>query len=87
MDTAPLRRKEHKERAEMQKPQAKEEKMDEDISPEKQKVCCFSILQSFSDPQADRTASKHQYSYLKSTKVQRLVYKSVTIRGSRISLW
>jgi hypothetical protein len=44
MDTAPLRRKEHKERAEMQKPQAKEEKMDEDISPEKQKVCCFSIL-------------------------------------------
>jgi hypothetical protein len=39
MDTAPPRRKDPKERAETQKPRAKEEKMDEDISPEKQKVC------------------------------------------------
>jgi hypothetical protein len=40
MDTAPPRtRQEPKGRPEKQKPQPKEEKMDEDISPEKQEVC------------------------------------------------
>jgi hypothetical protein len=49
MDTAPPPTKqEPKARSETQKPQAKEEKMDEDISPEKQEVCLFCFL-IFSD--------------------------------------
>lgn len=40
MDTTPSpTRQEPKARSEAQKPQAKEEKMDEDISPEKREVC------------------------------------------------
>jgi hypothetical protein len=47
MDTAPPTRQEPKARSEAQKAQAKEEKMEEDISPEKQEVCSvFSLIVS-----------------------------------------
>jgi hypothetical protein len=45
MDTSPPpTRQEPKTRPETHKPQAKEEKMEEAVSPEKQEVCWFSVF-------------------------------------------